>query len=80
MRLYGSLRDQYRPKTAGGAPHHPFSVSVPDTATLQTLLTALGISDGLVQTTAVNGESAVALTQPLAPNDDIRLFPPIAGG
>ena len=37
VKLYGNLR-KYRPKSAGGAPHHPFSV---DLASEQTTVAEL---------------------------------------
>ncbi len=78
MKLYGTLR-RYRPEAAGGAPHHPFSVSMPDGATLAQLAAHLGVPEGLVNAAAVNGQ-AVESETPLQDGDEVGLFPPAAGG
>ncbi|HEX6385158.1 MAG TPA: MoaD/ThiS family protein [Anaerolineae bacterium] len=78
VKLYGVLR-RYRPVSAGGAPHHPFSMTVAATATPATLAAHLGIPDGLVNAAAVNSESVAADT-PLQDGDQVSLFPAAAGG
>lgn len=78
VKLYGLLR-RHRPKTAVGAPHHPFSVSVPAGATVMDLLLALEIPDGLLNAASVN-QQAVELDTVLHENDRVSLFPPSAGG
>jgi sulfur carrier protein ThiS len=77
-KLYGTLR-RHRPGGAAGAPHHPFPVTLPDGATLETLLAQLGIPDGQINAAAVNDE-AVELTAVLGEGDRVSLFPPSAGG
>jgi sulfur carrier protein ThiS len=77
-RLYGTLR-RYRPAAAGGAPHLPFTVTLPPGATLEGLGRALGIPDGLISAAAVNDE-AVESDALLTDGDRVTLFPPSAGG
>jgi len=78
VKLYGQLR-RYRPEDMPGARHHPFSFTVSEGTTAVTLATMLGIPEGMVNATAVNGEAA----NPdiiLQANDKVSLFPPSAGG
>jgi sulfur-carrier protein len=78
VKLYGSIR-RYRPPTAAGAPHHPFTIMLPGGATITTLAELLAVPEGLVSAASVNGE-AVAPDTPLQPGDEVSLFPPSAGG
>lgn len=78
VKLHGTLR-RYRPDSAGGAPHHPFSVSVPERLTVTKLADWLKIPDGLVTAASVNGE-AVDPEIGLQAGDSVQLFPPSAGG
>ena len=78
VKLHGTLR-RHRPSDAEGAPHHPFSISVPDRATVAQLVKQLSIRDGLLNAAAVNGES-VAIDSVLQDGDSVQLFPPSAGG
>ena len=78
VKLYGNLR-QYRPETAGGAPHHPFLFTIPENSAVQTLVMHLGIPDGLINGAALNGE-AVGLDALLHEGDKVHLFAPAAGG
>jgi molybdopterin converting factor small subunit len=78
VKLYGNLR-QYRPNTADGAPHHPFSVALDESAKMKDLLAVLAIPEGLTAVFALDGDSADANT--LLTNDaKVSLFPPTAGG
>jgi sulfur-carrier protein len=78
VKLYGAIR-RYRPATAAGAPHHPFTLTLPEGATTTTLAEMLAIPEALISAAAVNGE-AVSGDVPLRPGDQISLFPPSAGG
>lgn len=78
VKLHGTLR-RHRPKDAGGAPHHPFFVSMADGATVTDLVTQLAIREGLLNAAAVNGE-AVTVDAALQDGDSVQLFPPSAGG
>ncbi|MEM7333214.1 MAG: MoaD/ThiS family protein [Chloroflexota bacterium] len=79
VKLYGNLR-KYRPKSAGGAPHHPFSVElVPMAQTVSDLMVALDIPSGLTAVISINKETATLETV-LEPNAKVSLFPPTAGG
>ena len=78
VKLHGTLR-RHRPKDAGGAPHHPFLISIADGATVTQLVAQLAIRDGLLNAAAVNGES-VTVDAVLQDGDSVQLFPPSAGG
>lgn len=78
VKLYGTLR-KYRPPDAGGAPHHPFSLTLPAGTTIAGLAAHLGIPDGYVNAAALNGEAADVETV-LHDGDVVGLFPPSAGG
>jgi sulfur-carrier protein len=78
VKLYGTLR-KHRPSGASGAPHHPFTLSLPPGATVAGLAASLGIPDGYVSAAAVNGEAADVATT-LHDGDAVGLFPPSAGG
>lgn len=78
VKLYGQLR-QYRPKSADGAPHHPFLLSLPDTAKMADVVAALGIDAGLTAVFSQNGDTAT-LETPLLNSAKVSLFPPTAGG
>jgi sulfur carrier protein ThiS len=78
VKLYGTLR-KYRPDTAGGAPHQPFTTSLPENSTVFDVMRALAIADGAVNAAAVNGDSVTNDTV-LHDGDSVSLFPPAAGG
>lgn len=78
VRLYGSLR-RYRPADAPGAPHIPFTTTVPAGLTVAALSALLGIPDGLAGAAAVNDE-AVEDSAILKESDKVGFFPPSAGG
>jgi molybdopterin converting factor small subunit len=78
VKLYALLR-QYRPETAAGPPHHPFSLTLPTNTTITGLADYLGIPDGFVNAAAVN-DTAVSPTTQLNDGDQVSLFPPAAGG
>jgi molybdopterin converting factor small subunit len=78
VKLYGTLR-RHRPETAEGAPHHPFSLSLPENSTINDLVSLLKINDGAVNAAAVNGDSVSNETS-LQDGDSVSLFPPTAGG
>jgi len=78
VKLYGQLR-RYRPQEMPGAKHHPFPYTIHAGTTAVTLAKSLGIPEGLVNATAVNGE-AVDPETTLQAGDKVSLFPPSAGG
>lgn len=78
VKLYGNLR-RYRPESAGGAPHHPFTMRVADGATVVDLMAALGIPEGLTAVVSINKENADP-NNVLPPDAAVSLFPPTAGG
>jgi len=59
--------------------HHPFQVPLPTGATIDSLVTYLGIPDALIAAVALNREAA-ELHTPLHDGDKVDLFPPVAGG
>ena len=78
VKLYGTLR-KYRPQDEPGAPHHSFMMDVAEAISVQEVAQTLGLPDGFVNATAVNGETAVPETI-LHENDKLNFFPPSAGG
>jgi len=78
VKLYGTLR-KYRPDSAPGALHQPFTISTPENLTINDLMRSLNIVDGAVNATAVNGD-AVGNDTILHDGDAVTLFPPAAGG
>ena len=78
VKLYGTLRG-HRPESADGAPHHPFTLQLPEGATLSDLSAQLGIANEHVNAAAVNGEAGTG-DAVLEDGDQVRLFPPAAGG
>ena len=79
VKLYGTLR-KYRPKSAGGAPHHPFVVTLgQDPATVDDLIRSLEIPSGLTAVVSINKNTATLETV-LESNAQVSLFPPTAGG
>jgi molybdopterin converting factor small subunit len=78
IKLYGTLR-KYRPESASGAPHQPFTLSTPENITIHDLMRLLAVLDGAVNAAAVNGDSVNNDTQ-LHDGDTVSLFPPAAGG
>lgn len=77
VKLYGLLRD-YRP-AAGGLPHHPFTVNLPEHSTAADLIAHLLLPEDLVAGLSINRE-AVDLPTRLQPGDKVSFFPPTAGG
>ena len=78
VKLYGTLR-KYRPSSEPGAPHQPFTLALPEKSTINDLMQTLEIVDGAVNASAVNGDSVENETM-LNDGDEVRLFPPSAGG
>ena len=78
VKLYGVLR-KYRPAEAPGAAHHLFEIDLQSGSSVAKLAADLGIDSGSYSAVAVNGEAAeegVVLQE----GDEVRLFPPSAGG
>ena len=78
IKLYGLLR-KHRPAVAPGAAHHSFEFDLQKGATINDLAADLGINASSFGAVAVNGEAAEEIT-PLQDGDEVRLFPPSAGG
>ncbi len=77
VKLYGTLR-RHRPATISGAAHHPFSLDVLPGSRINDLAAELGLNESLVSAVAVNGEAADNVL--LHDGDEVRFFPPSAGG
>jgi molybdopterin converting factor small subunit len=78
VKLYGVLR-RHRPATAQGAARQPFDIELSAGSTVNDLAAELDMNPLLVSAIAVNGESATEETL-LQAGDQVRLFPPSAGG
>ena len=78
VKLYGMLRRQ-RPVEVGGSDRRPFMMQLTAGATVTDLLTELDVGEGYVGAVAVNGQAA-SLDSQLNEGDEVRLFPPSAGG
>lgn len=78
LKLYGSLR-RYKPDDLEGGSRQPFKMQVPEGAIVADVLSALDIGQGFVAAVAINGMAAT-MESSLHEGDDIRLFPPSAGG
>lgn len=78
VKLYGVLR-KHRPAEVPGAAHHSFDFDLQNGATVAELAAELGIDAGSFSAVAVNGEAAEE-DNVLQDGDDVRLFPPSAGG
>jgi molybdopterin converting factor small subunit len=78
VKLYGVLR-KHRPADAPGARHHSFEFDLQKGATIADLAADLGIDSGSISAVALNGEAA-GEDRLLEDRDEVRLFPPSAGG
>jgi molybdopterin converting factor small subunit len=78
VKLYGVLR-KHRPARTPGAKHHSFDLDLQNGATVAELAADLGITPGSFSAVAINGETAGEDTM-LQDGDEVRLFPPSAGG
>lgn len=78
VKLYGILR-RHRPAEISGDRHHPFLLRLSQGASVTSLIDQLAIDMGRVSGVAVNGESA-SMETILAEGDEVKLFPPSAGG
>lgn len=63
----------------GSKTGEPFTVTLPDNATLGGLLKTIGIPEKEVKLTIVNGR-LVEKDTPLKEKDRVAIFPPLAGG
>lgn len=78
VKLYGALR-RHRPASAEGAPHEPFSISLPDGQNVAAAFTLIQVPPENVTAIAINGQQATPDTV-LQDGDTLYLFPPAAGG
>ena len=78
VKLYGALRG-FRPASARGEPHHPFSIELSPGDTVATLIETLQMPQEMVHAVAVDGQQAT-LEAPLQNATTVHLFPPSAGG
>ena len=78
VKLYGVLR-KHRPAGTPGAAHHAFELDLQNGSTIAELAADLGINAGSFSAVAINGEAASEDTL-LQDGDEVRLFPPSAGG
>ena len=76
VRLHGSLTAA-RPGLRAG---DPFSVGVPEDATISDLAARLSLLPGEIHLVMVNGRAVDDRKAPLAEGDRVGLFPPVGGG
>jgi molybdopterin converting factor small subunit len=74
VKLFASLRDQYPEVPIG----QPMSIPLAEGATLEELIRTLDLN--AVKIIFVNGVAHTDLKHALHDNDDIAVFPPLAGG
>ena len=76
VKLYAML-NRYAPKQKkAGA---PFSVDIPEGSTIDDLFAHLGIPEGTVKITFVDGRARASVFR-LNPDAEVGIFPPIGGG
>jgi molybdopterin converting factor small subunit len=76
VRLYAFLAEQY----AGGVrPGSPLDLDLPEGSTVASLVETLALPDEQVKLTVVNGRMQERVYR-LQPEDEVGIFPPIAGG
>jgi molybdopterin converting factor small subunit len=75
VRLQAILR-KYRP---AGSKGDVVELELAEPATVRDAVRSLGVPDNLIHAVFVN-DKQVALDAPLAPGDQVRIFPPVAGG
>lgn len=78
VKLHGVLR-RHRPANQAGAAHHPFVLVCQPGESPLTVMTRLGLDEGMVVAAAINNQN-VPLETPLQPADKLAFFPPSAGG
>ncbi|MER3416249.1 MAG: molybdopterin synthase sulfur carrier subunit [Gemmataceae bacterium] len=78
VRGMGSLRD--RLAKLGSLSGNALDLELPDGATLADLLRHLDIAAGQVHLVMVNGSQERDSCRKLQPDDEVTLFPPVAGG
>ena len=78
VKLYGVLR-RHRPDSAPGSAHDLFTVNPSKGMTVTDLGKEWGINPSAFSAIAINGEAADEHTL-LSEGDEIRIFPPSAGG
>lgn len=78
MKLYGSLRG-FRPASAGGQPHHPFTVELSPGETVAKLIDRLQIPEEMIHVVSIDGRQAT-MDSPLQDGETLHLFSPAAGG
>jgi molybdopterin converting factor small subunit len=75
VRLHGVLRRHH----PGPDLHTPIEADIEPGSVVADLMPLLGLPDGLVYVASVNGE-AVEPDEVLSWQDQVSLFPPVAGG
>ena len=74
IKLYAMLRSYLRQEKDGAGP-----LDVPEGATIEEVLTGLGLPEKMPKIVQINGEQK-SLNAPLAEGDTLSVFPPMAGG
>jgi molybdopterin converting factor small subunit len=76
VRLFASLERHAGPGHAGT----PFSYDLAAKASIEDLITALGLSRDAIHLVLLNGQAVGDLTRKLVEGDRVGLFPPVGGG
>lgn len=76
VRLHGTLA-AHEPSPRAG---EPFTIELPDGATVGDLASALRVPLGDIHLVFVNGRAAYDRGQALAAGDRVGIFPPVGGG
>jgi molybdopterin converting factor small subunit len=76
VKLFANLRKKLPPGASGSKAQ----LTLPDGATITTLIQHLDIPPDLAQMVLVNGEQTREFDRPLTSGDTVSIFPPVAGG
>ncbi len=74
IKLFAVLRGYLKTGNAGVG-----TLDVPEAATVEVVLTSLGLPEKMPKIVLINGEQK-RLSEPLAAGDTLSVFPPMAGG
>jgi molybdopterin synthase sulfur carrier subunit len=78
LKLYGTLR-RHKPDGLEVRNRQPFIIEIPQGSSVVDMISMLNIGQGFVAAVAINGQAAELRSQ-LHDGDEVRLFPPSAGG
>jgi molybdopterin converting factor small subunit len=76
VKLMGALRSKLPPGTQGGVA----AMEVEPGTTVADILGRLGLAGGQVHLVLINGGMETDRQRPLSEADELKVFPPVAGG